>query len=292
MHSPDLEDRDPPTENARTALILLGFYWGLAAVVAVLVPSPGGLDLGWPVTAYFFALPTTLLLSLLFALARWNPGTLVERKFMGCGLALPLVYVVVVWGTGTAARRYAEHRLEAQISAATVVSFVDEPMQTPSGILGIRLRYRVSYPLGLSLPPTRAAFAQLGLPERLTGFVALRHTVTPQVMGTFDPGTYEIAEDIVPVFVPFRLASAAVGRPPRQEEARAARNADGEPPCFRWGAGITRDAAFRTPPQRFQIVLHVGRLPTTSMTSGRYALSDFVETAKTLGAVDCAPGRR
>lgn len=292
MQTPDLEDRDPQAEHAQTALILVGFYWGLAAVVSFFLPNPGWIDLRWPVAAYFFALPTTLLLSLLFAYARWNPGTLADRKFMAFGLALPLAYLTVVWGVGTATQRYAAHRLDAQINAARVVSFTDEPLQTPSGVIGIRLRYRVSYPLGLDLPPTHGAFAQMGLPERLAGFTTLRHSVSPQVLGTFDPGVYDVTDDIVPVFVPFRLTAPILGRPPRPEEVRAADAANGAPPCLRWGAGLSQDAASNTPPERFQIVLHVGRLPTTSMTSARYALAEFLDTARSLGAVDCGPGRR
>jgi hypothetical protein len=78
----------------------------------------------------------------------------------------------------------------------------DEPLLAAGNPIGVRLRYRVAYPLGLDLDRDHGAFAQVRANHAPDLFTMLHSSVTPRVSHAFPAGTYEIIEDFVPAFLP------------------------------------------------------------------------------------------
>ena len=277
-----------PMTTTKTALVLTLLYWAVAVVCALVAPPQAWIDLRWPIAIYFFAIPVTLLLWLLYAASRRFPRFVAGRRFVAIGLALPVIYVVIVWNGGRLLDERAAERLAYQYDAAALETLVDEPLTTDHGVVGVRLRYRVAYPRGLDLDEAHGAFAQLGLKTTRSGFggfMMLNRSVRPAVGGKYGPGSYEITEDFAPLFLPFALAEAIASEPMSTRMMSAMTSAEAR--CVRWSAPLDRGTVLSAPPQRLQVMIYLAHTPVMQATKQSYRLGEFFETAITLGAVDC-----
>lgn len=257
----------------RIALILTLGYWATAILLATLTPRPDWIDLRWPVAIYFFAVPLTILLWMIAIGVRFLRPALSRSRFALIGLALPAVYAAFAWGAGHWLSERHAQRLEAQLNAAALAAFDDEPLVDAKGPVGVRLRYRVLYPLGLDLDESHAAFAQLiTIPSR-GAFVMIRRTVSPPGSGHLNPGTYELTEDFVPAFLPSSLSGSLE------------RTATGR--CFRWSPRVGRSEILAAQAETPAVAIYLAHIPIQRSTIHAYRMGDFYATALQEGAVDC-----
>jgi hypothetical protein len=267
----------------------LVLYWAVAVIGAIMAPMQGWIDLRWPIAIYFFAIPVTLLLCLLYAAGRGFPRLIAGRRFMAIGLVLPVIYVAIASNGGRLLNERATKRLEYQQDAARLETLVDEPLTTDHGVIGIRLRYRVAFPKGLDLDEWHGAFAELGLstPTRsgFGGFMTLKRRVRPAVGGKYPPGSYEITEDFAPLFLSDVLQKTIGG--PAITQIPTPMAAEPAARCLRWSIPYDREALLTAPPQPMQIAIYIARTPMIRATKRSYRVGEFFETALALGALDC-----
>jgi len=275
MSAPVNRDRDQP--GAKTAVLLTVLYWAAAIAFALLTPSPGWVDLRWPLAIWLFAVPATLVLWLCwFALRCFQPA-LGPHDFAYIGIAIPFVCVAIVWGGSELREKWRQERLAEQIALAHVDEIRVEPLRAAHGTIGLRLRYRISYPKGLDLDAGHGAIAHVDAP-RGQGFMLLRTNVTPGVSGTYAPGSYDITEDFVPDFLPWSLIL------PAPQPAGTSR-------CFRWAFPDRRAGLLDESAQAFTIGVRLQDNQLAQVTARGYHLADFYETALEEGAVECPPGK-
>jgi hypothetical protein len=257
------------------ALILTVCYWIGAALMATLTPRGGWIDLGWPIAIFLFAIPITILLWLIVMGVHFLAPALSRSRFSLIGFVLPVAYVALAAGGGNWWMKWHAQRLEAQLRAATLTAFEDEPLIVAQGTLGVRLRFRVLYPLGLNLDVSHGAFSQLVMIPSRSEFVMMRRVVTPPVSGRFDPGTYEITEEFVPAFLPPSLLYAP-------SEPAAADH------CFRWSPNLGRQEIVTGSAERRTVAMFLSHRAIQRSTTRSYRLADFYATAVRAGAVECA----
>jgi len=257
----------------RIALTLTLGYWATAILLATLTPRPDWIDLRWPVAIYFFAVPVTILLWMIAIGVRFLRPALSRSRFTLIGVALPVVYAALAWGGGHWLSERHAQRLEEQLRAAALTAFDDEPLLDAKGPLGIRLRYRVLYPLGLDLDESHGAFAQLITIPSHGALVMIRRAVSPPVSGHFKPGTYEITEDFVPAFLPSSL-SGSLDRTATSH-------------CFRWSPNAGRTEILSAEAASPAVAIYLAHIPIQRSTIRAYRMGDFYATALQEGAVDC-----
>ncbi|HEY4038273.1 MAG TPA: hypothetical protein VGM15_05580 [Burkholderiaceae bacterium] len=154
----------------------------------------------------------------------------------------------------------------------------DEPLLTAQGPIGVRLRYRVTYPKGLDLDESHGAFAQVGLAHPFDGFFTLQRRVNPPVSGLYPAGSYEITEDFFPAFLPSSFYSKVA---PSSSDH-----------CFRWNTNLNRRYVLSAESQNLAVLVHIAPGPLQKTTGRAYRLADFYESAKKAGAIDCEDGGR
>jgi len=257
------------------ALILTVCYWTGVALVVTLTPRGGWIDLRWPSAIVLFAIPTTILLWLIVMGVHCLAPALSRIRFSMIGFVLPVAYVALAAGGANWWMKWHAHRLEAQWRAATLTAFEDEPLIVAQGMLGVRLRYRVLYPLGLDLDMSHGAFSQLVMIPSRSEFAMMRRVVTPPVSGRFDAGTYEITEEFVPAFLPPSLLYAP-------SEPAAADH------CFRWSSNLSRQEIVTGDAGSASVAIFLSHHPIQRSTTRLYRLADFYATAVRAGAVECA----
>lgn len=261
--------------HRRIALILTVSYWIAAALVATFIPRGGWIDLRWPIAIYFFAIPATILLWVVVMGVHFLRPALPPSRFALIGVALPFVYVAVAVAGGRWLSEERTQRLEEQLRVASLATFDDEPLTGAKGPIGVRLRYSVAYPRGLDLDEGHGAFSQLGTSSSRNTFVIMRRVVAPRVSGRYQPGTYEITEDFVPIFLPPSLLYAA-------SEPAASDH------CFRWSTTITRQEVLGKNAELLAVAVYLSHTAIERPTKHPYRLADFYATAAREGAVDCA----
>jgi hypothetical protein len=261
--------------NLRTACILTLSYWIAAVLFATFAPRGGWIDLRWPIAIYFFAIPVTILLWLVVAGVHLLRPGLPRTRFAVIGIVLPFVYAAVAAAGGRWLSESREQQLEAQLQTATVATFEDEPLNGSKGPIGVRLRYRVVYPRGLDLDEDHGAFSQLFTASKGSTFVMARRAVAPRVSGRYPPGTYEITEDFVPVFLPPSILY------PMSEPGASDH-------CFRWSAGMSREDALSETAEPLAVRVYLSHVPIQRSTKLAYRLADFYAAAMQEGAMDCA----
>ena len=259
--------------HRRIALILTLSYWIAAAVVATLTPG-GFVDLRWPIAIYLFASPTTILLWMIVIGVHFASPTLSRSRFTLIGVVLPVAYIALAVGGGRWWQDRRSQRLEEQWRAATLAAFEDEPLMVAKGAIGVKLRYRVVYPLGLDLDEGHGAFAQLVMIPSRSTFVTLRRVVTPRVSHHFDAGTYEITEEFVPAFLPPPVLYAP-------SEPAAADH------CFRWSPNLSRQEILMGDAEPRAVAIFLSHRAIQRSTFHSYRLADFYFAAVRAGAVDC-----
>jgi hypothetical protein len=260
--------------NVRTAAILSILYWLVAAVFAIFAPRGDWIDLRWPIAIYLFAVPTTFLLWLFVVATRYFRSPTSRLRFTLIGIALPFAYVALALGGGHWLGELRQRRLTEQWAVATLDTVADEPLVTAQGPIGVRLRYRVTYPKGLDLDEGHGAFAQVGL-EHMSGvFFAMRRTVTPHVSGAWSAGTYEITEDFLPSFFPLSLVDSKL------DPATYGR-------CFSWNPNMSRQYVLAADTQTFVIDITISHSSSRTSTGHSYRLADFYDTAIKEGGVNC-----
>jgi hypothetical protein len=257
----------------RPTLLLTLCYWATAILLATLTPRPDWIDLRWPIAIYLFAVPVTILLWIVAIGAHFLRPAMSRWNFTLIGVALPVVYAVLAWGAGHWLSEHHAQRLEEQLHAAALTAFDDGPLVDAKGPIGVRLRYRVLYPLGLDLDESHGAFAQLSTTPSHGALVMIRRTVSPPVAGHFKPGTYEFTEDFVPAFLP----PAWSGPPDRTATSH----------CFRWSANTSRDEILSAAAESPAVAIYLAHIPIQRSTIHAYQLGDFYATAVEEGAVDC-----
>ena len=260
--------------NVRTGVILTILYWLVAVVFAIFAPRGGWIDLRWPIAIYLFAIPTTLLLWLFLVATRYFRSPISGLRFTLIGAVLPFVYVTVVLGVGHWVGERWQERLTEQWRVASLDTVSDEPLLTPQGPIGVRLRYRVTYPKGLDLDEGHGAFAQVGLEHMPGVFFELRRTVTPHVSSVWRAGSYEITEDFLPSFFPLSLADSKL------DPATYGR-------CFRWNPNVSQQYVLTADAQTLVIDVTISHSPLRASTGHSYRLADFYGTAIKEGGVNC-----
>lgn len=260
--------------SAWTALLVTILYWAGVIVAVLVTPNPGWLDLRWPVAIYFFAIPATVILWLCW-FAAWWVRPLRHGGFAVVGISLPIICAAYVWGVGPWLENRQQARLEDQMGLATLDAINDEPLFAARGPIGLRVRYRVTYPKGLDMDEGHGAFAVV---KSSYGheFIKLRSIVIPKVSNVYAPGSYDFTEEFVPPFVPLSLLV------PDLRKVSSDR-------CFRWNKTGQRHEALEADAQVFTITIYLHHEPLPKVTTHAYRLADFYETALKAGAVECVP---
>jgi len=261
-----------------SGVLLTVLYWVAAALYALLTPSPGWVDLRWVLAILFFAVPVTVILWLCWLAIRYFQPALGRYDFAAVGIAIPLIYVGVVWGGAELWEKWQQERLNEQIALAHVDEMQVEPLRAAHGPIGLRLRYRINYPKGLSLDEGHGPVAQVDSSQG-QGFMVLRRQATPAVSGAQPPGSYDITVDFVPNFLPWSLIEPAA-------------TPAGTSRCFRWAFPERREDLLNAEAQAFTIALRLQDKHLGQVTARSYRLADFYETALEEGAVECPPARR
>jgi len=261
--------------HRRIALILTLSYWIAAALVATLTPRVDWIDLRWPIAIYLFAIPTTILLWLVVIGVHFLRPTLPPSRFALIGVALPFVYATVAVAGGRWLSEGRAQRLEEQLRIATIAAFDDEPLNGAKGPIGVRLRYSVVYPQGLDLDEDHGAFSQLATSSSRSTFVMVRRAVAPRVSDRYQPGTYDITEDFVPIFLPPSILY------PMSEPAASDH-------CFRWSTATSRQEALGENAELLAVAVYLAHNAIQRSTRHPYRLADFYATAAKEGAVECA----
>jgi hypothetical protein len=261
--------------NRQTALILTFSYWIAAALAATFAPRSDWIDLRWPIAVYLFAIPTTILLWMVVIGVHFFRPAFRRSRFTLVGVALPFVYAAVAVAGGRWLSEGREQRPEEQWRIARLASFDDELLNGAKGPIGVRLRYSVVYPRGLDRDQDHGAFSQLGTSSSPSTFVMIRRVVAPRVSGHYQPGAYEIAEDLVPAFLPASLLYAT-------SEPAASDH------CFRWSANMSRQESRTENAALLAVAVYLSHSAIERSTRHPYRLADFYATAVQEGAVDCA----
>jgi hypothetical protein len=261
--------------HRRIGLILTLSYWIAAALVATLTPRGNWIDLRWPIAINFFAIPTTILLWLVLIGVHFLRPTLAPSRFALIGVALPFVYAAIAVTGGRWLSESRAQRLEEQSRIATIAAFDDELLNGAEGPVGVRLRYSVVYPHGLDLDEGHGAFSQLATSSSRDTFVMIRRAVAPRVADRYAPGTYEITEDFVPIFLPPSLLY------PMSEPAASDH-------CFRWPAPLNRQEALGEKAELLAVAIYLSHSAIQQSTRHPYRLSDFYATAAREGGIECA----
>jgi hypothetical protein len=284
------------TMSKRSVAIALTIcYWLATLPVAWLGVQQ---DTGWFTVLWFgvmflFALPVTAILWLVVWIDRRVPKSVLSTfGFTAFGVALPILYFVTVYTIPNERRaREGQRRIE-EGNAAIVESVDDELLVDSKGPIGVRLRYRVTYPKGLEI---EAEYAPTASVEAVDGngkdvpFMVRTKVLAPAVSTRFRPGTYTVTNDFLPAFLPASLL------PPTDLLRVAPTETKGEPRarsvnCFRWVYWQKRPDIERTDAQPLHISIFpglVGGETPKRMTNHTYRLQEFLKTADAEGAIDC-----
>jgi hypothetical protein len=179
-----------------------------------------------------------------------------------------------------------EQRLREQFRAATLLTMTDEQLSGMEGPVGVKLRYQIKFPLGVSKSARDAVFVNLTAETPSKNgleFLSVRKEATPFVSGATPPGTYMFTEDFVPAFMPLSYSKSPVDTPSSVVVA--------SDHCFRWTFPMTSQDIRASTPQKLSIEVFLGRVADTPIkrkTNANYRLGDFYASAMNTGVVDCA----
>jgi hypothetical protein len=280
------------SSNTKMSARLVAFYltiayWAATFPLAWVLTSPSWFNVTWLGLAGLFALPVTIILWIIVLVLRFTRPSLSPARVTIIGITLPVIYSTVVVAvdlrhTRSEQQRY--HKWLEQSSAATLTALDDEPLLDTNGPIGVRLRFRVFYPLGLDEGTDHMAGGSVYAPLWRSGgqFLQLRKIVTPSIGGKYPPGTYEITEDLLPAFMPtsyFQTLPAPGLYAPSEH-------------CLRWQSDMTRDGVLNEQPEGFSVSVNItiGQpgAPIQRSTARTYRPADFYATALREGAVDCS----
>jgi len=279
------------TSLTRRAVQLTAVYWVSVPVLATVIAFSQGQG-GWLFFTWFeliaigfaaYAVPLTALLWVGWAIFRvrdWKDAILPFTIF---GVVLPFAYYAASLAPGLL-----EHYWHArQLARARIETITDEPLLSAHGHpIGVRLAYRVTFPLGLSSlgqePPADAPSAGLYLPYQkstLMEFANRDSTLRQVSQGGFAVGTTTVTVDAVPTFMPLsiQLPSAFPASDPRNL-------------CFRWKSAEDRARHLAASPQAVLIEIGpYGRYVQRGSrgTTHAYRLADFYAGALADGAREC-----
>jgi hypothetical protein len=234
-------------------------------------------DLRWFIAIFVFAIPVTGLLWIVWAVARLTGVSLSGYRFASIGFALPVLYVVAFVGVPKWMAGRQLHRVTEQMQGVTLQTFEDEELMGVTGPIGVRVRFRVSYPRGLALDADQVP-AMFLYPSSRVGpsFVLVRRVMKPRVSGVFPPGTFEISEEFLPDFMPRFLVVS-------QHETSASDH------CFRW-YNLSREQILSEraePVVAWVYLAFVAGDPVKHRTAHAYLPADFYASAVRAGAVEC-----
>jgi hypothetical protein len=275
----------------RRAVLMTILYWLGGLLIATVVArwqQPGG----WLVLTWFeflsvalvnYVLPLSVLLWIGWAVVRFRGYARSVSIFSLYGALLPLAYHLAWQMPGAVERRW--HAV--QLALARFEDFSDTTLLSAQGHpIGIRLSYKVTFPIGLSAlgqePPADAPQAGLFLPRdkgTLMYFVNRNSSLHEAALGGFRAGTTTITVDAVPAFMPLAIQLPS-GFPP------------GVPAnmCFKWQNA--EDRRLQLDAVQHHILLDVGPYGRYVQRGSRstaqvYRLGAFYEGALAEGAVEC-----
>jgi hypothetical protein len=230
-----------------------------------------------PYYVFLFAFPIAILLwSAVFVVHIAKPS-LPPYYFVAFGLVIPALFITLIVGVPTWKGKSNWSRLTGQAKKARLITVEDEILSDATGAIGIRLRFRIEYPMGLDARADQAPKVYL-LPvwEIDPGFVLVRQLVVPAVSGYYPPGSYEITEDFLPAFMPRSLID------PKQKPASEY--------CIQWSRSLSREhlLSYKSTPIMFSIHIAGGASEAIKRwTTKSYLPADFYDTAVREGVADC-----
>jgi hypothetical protein len=277
-----------PAPITRRAIALTALYVivALAGVTWSAAHQGGWLVFSWldlaRIALGLGVVPCAAALWLAWALLRRMGGRHAVAWLTAVGLALPLA----PWAAMSARSQLARSRHEHQLAVARVESIADEPLADSTGrAIGVRLTFRIRYPEGLSAmgsqPPADSPMPDLSVPWEtsvLVDFVTRR--LEPLAAGDLPPGVTTFTADCVPAFMPLAIQQPGAFAP-----------GDSANWCLRWRDDAQRERALAAEAQPLAIAIGpYGRYvaPGTRTTSRSYRLAEFHESARALGARECA----
>jgi hypothetical protein len=281
------------TSKGRIARVLTLVYFIAAIPISALsVHDNSWFGVAWMGAVILFVLPVTLILwVIVFIDLRVLQSRLSAYGVAGIGVLLPVIYVLLIYAIPKSRQERATRRTLDEGSAAIVESIRDEPLMIAEGLIGVRLRYTVTYPKGLEMD---AAEAPTTYVRTLDGngkdliFLLRNRAVAPTVSNWFPPGTYAITDDFLPAFLPASLLPlTGTTRTPTGE----GRPLDLPANCFRWMSWQQRPEIEKAVARQFTISifpgLAAGDPAKSTITSQTYSLKEFLTTADKEGAIDC-----
>jgi hypothetical protein len=274
----------------RRAAQLTAAYWVGGPVLATAIALSQG-EGGWISFTWFdlvivafalYVIPLTALLWIGWAVFRFGNWREALAPFTICGVLLPAVYHGTFLVPGLV--QHVWHAL--QLALARIREITDEPVLSEHGHpIGVRLTYRVTFPLGLSSlgqePPADSPSAGLYIPYQkgTLMYFATRDSTLHQAARGFPVGTTTVTVDAVPSFMPMSFQS------PNVFQASDPRNL-----CFRWKGAEDRQRQLSAEPQ--SVLMEIGPYgrylqPGAQGTAHAYRLADFYEGAMAEGAMEC-----
>jgi len=274
-----------PTALALTVLYGLGAFV-FAAAIFVTEPKPGFIVFSLSdliaIVFVMYALPLTALLWIGWGAFRFAGATR-TTPFIAFGVVLPFLSYAATLAPAAIERAWHNH----QLGLARIAAISDEPLLGDHGRpIGVRLTFRVDFPLGLSPlgqePPVDAPMADISLATRTTtllDFTTRDSTLWLIAKDGFPHGASSIAVDFVPPFLPSAMQH------PKSFPASDPRNL-----CFRWKSDEQRQRMLALAAQPLSIEIGpYGRYlaPGSRRTQRAYDLSAFYESARADGATEC-----
>lgn len=236
--------------------------------------------IGVAVALVFVALPSTLLIWLLWA--RWSLRETAKPlgMLLITGLAIPFVVAAVEYAIFAADAAFKKSRTTHQLAGAHLSAVTDEALLSAQGNpIGIRLRYTIRLDEGLDdvryLP-----ILSLGFEPHFIAMTRVRSDSDPVVTDNLGKHEYRFTEDFVPGYFPGFLRFPGV---PQRADDR----------CFYWGRPADRQLARDTTAEHATINISFATSPEkasvnrVSSTAQAYAQEAFYNGARAEGARDC-----
>ena len=279
--------RGPLTRTALALTVLYGLgAFVFVAAIFVTEPKPGFIVFSLSdliaIVLVMYALPLTALLWIGWGAFRFAGATR-TTPFIAFGVVLPFLSYAVTLAPAAIECAWHNH----QVGLPRIAAVSDEPLLGDHGRpIGVRLTFRVDFPLGLSPlgqePPVDAPMADISLATRTTtllDFTTRDSTLWHIAKDGFPHGASSIAVDFVPPFLPNAMQH------PKSFPASDPRNL-----CFRWKSDEQRQRmlALAAQPLSIEIGPYGRYLASGSRRTQRaYDLSAFYESARADGATEC-----
>ena len=261
--------------SLRTVQVLTLAYWLGAVGWALVAGPPDEFAFYFIGTSMFFAIPLTIALWAIWAATKYFHIGLGPFAFAIVGVILASIDIrgfiyYEHWSPLRDAQKSRERFLTTKLDWIR-----DEPLMTPRGPIGVRIRYRVTYGVAEPVCESQIHAGDLTLEKPASFFNRTGSLVSPSISGTCPAGSYEFTADFMPAFIPSFLANSSVA-------------ANAKSRCMRWRSDLpSKEVVLSAETQRLDFSMIFRGTAIHRGTQNVYTLADFYKTALAFGGIDC-----